>query len=268
VKRVDGGQLGGGGSLGGRGADLQVAADGTALVVVTGSVTFAPGEANQAALTGPGVNVGRYDAAGALVDTKSAGGGGRLGSAALANDGSLYVGGLFNDTITFATGQPNQTALTASAFPDAAEVFLAKLAPDGSFLWAKEASLGNKGALSGLGVASDGTFRVLAQYFLQATLGPGELGAVQLTAGSCLIANYGSDGKVISAKDVSRWHSAMNVPPAPPFVRSLAVSASDGSLRVVGFTGTSDPITLGEKEPSATVIDGVSSFIAKYRTCP
>ena len=97
---------------------------------------------------------------------------------------------------------------------------------------------------------------------------PGEITGVQLTAGSCLIANYNADGTVITAKDVSRWHSAANLPPAPPFVRALSVSSNDASLRVVGTVGTSDPITLGEGEPGATVIDDVSTWIAAYKTCP
>ncbi|HXK18556.1 MAG TPA: hypothetical protein VNG33_12175, partial [Polyangiaceae bacterium] len=267
VQRIEGTQLGGS-SVAGRGVDFRVDQDGTTLVVVTGNIKFAPGQADETVLSGSGVNIAKYDASGALLDAQTAGGGGRLATAVLADDGSLYVGGLFNATITFGSGQAIETTLMASAFPDSAEMFLAKLAPSGELAWAKQATIGQKGALNGLGVMPDGSFRLLAQYFLQAVLGPGELQAVKLTMGSCLIANYDADGSVISGKDVSRWHSASNLPPAPPFTRAFALSAKDGSMRVVGYAGTTDPITLGEGEPGATVISGASSWMAKYDTCP
>ena len=267
VKRIGGSPLTSATSIPGRGADLRVTADGTTLVVASGGLIVAPGEPEEMSL-GSGVNVARYDASGALLGTASIGGGGRLAQAALSGDGDLFVGGMFTDMITFASGQANETTLTGSAFPDSAETYLARLTPIGELKWAKQANLGQKGAVHGLGVAADGTFRLLAQYFLQSTLGPGELGAVQLTAGSSLIANYNGDGSVISAKDVSRWHSASNLPPAPPFVRGLSLSANDSSLRVVGYVGTSDAITLGEGEPGETVLDDVSGWIAAYKTCP
>ena len=43
---------------------------------------------------------------------------------------------------------------------------------------------------------------------------------------------------------------------------------NDSSLRVVGYVGTSDAITLGEGEPGETVLDDVSGWIAAYKTCP
>ncbi len=86
-----------------------------------GSATFGPGETNETTLTSAGgidIFVAKYDAAGALVWAKRAGGTGSDFGRGTAVDGSgnSYVTGFFgafgSAAATFGPGETNETTLT------------------------------------------------------------------------------------------------------------------------------------------------------------
>src|SRR5262249_33111871 len=128
------------------GQGVAVAADGS--VVVTGycggSVTFGPGEANEATLDGCVLYVARYSADGAFLwartPTELPDDGGRgeaygRGVAATAGGGAI-VAGEFGGTRVFGLGEATSTTVTADGRTDA---FVARYYVDGGFAWVRQA---------------------------------------------------------------------------------------------------------------------------------
>ena len=116
-----------------------IATDGSGNSLVTGSfygtATFDAGEDNEIVLTSIGMKeifVAKYDASGALVWAKKAGGISTDRGYGIATDGSgnSLVTGSFIGTATFDAGEPNETDLISAGNTD---IFVAKYSPDGTF---------------------------------------------------------------------------------------------------------------------------------------
>ncbi|MEI2724349.1 MAG: SBBP repeat-containing protein [Verrucomicrobiota bacterium] len=135
-----------------------VAVDTNGNVYVTGyfksTATFGTGETNQTMLTALGQDlfVAKYAPSGGLLWVRQARSQAGWGTSIGVDDaGNSYVFGYFGPTITFATGEPGQVALSAAAN----DLFLAKYDTDGNFLWAKQA--GGSFSEYGYGIAVDGS---------------------------------------------------------------------------------------------------------------
>jgi Thrombospondin type 3 repeat/Beta-propeller repeat len=149
-----------------------------------GTATFGAGEPNQTTLSSAGdldFFVARYDASGALVWARRAGGNGFDDGLAIATDGAgeSYVIGFFNSTATFGAGEANETTLTTAGDR---EIFVASYDASGALAWATSA--GGAGVDAGIGIAIDGAGNSYATGFFQAsaTFGAGEANETTLTA--------------------------------------------------------------------------------------
>ena len=134
--------------------------DGTGNSYVTGvfqgAATFGPGDLNETTLIAAGgtdIFVTKYDAGGALLWAKRAGGTSGDQGFGIATDstGNSYVIGSFGGTATFGPGEANETTLTAAGGND---IFVANYDANGALLWAKRA--GGTGFDRGHGIAKDG----------------------------------------------------------------------------------------------------------------
>lgn len=126
----------------------------------SGNATFGPGELNETTLTSVSVQqdifVVKYNTSGALVWAKQASGPGNDYGLAISVDGAgnSHVTGGFEVSVTFGSGDPNETTLT-NAVPvvgGASDIFVAKYASNGTLLWAKQASGPKVEAGRGIGV--------------------------------------------------------------------------------------------------------------------
>jgi len=96
-----------------------------------GSATFGPGEINETVLTSDGqfdIFIARYNPNGTLAWAKRAGGYGDeegYGITTLSDNSTVVIGD-FQGSITFGTGEPNETVLTSAGFGD---IFIARFKP-------------------------------------------------------------------------------------------------------------------------------------------
>ena len=108
---------------------------------------------------------------------------GNVAGVALAalSDGSFYVTGNFSCTVTFGTGETNETTLdqplcfTYGGAP--VEMFVARYNADGSLSWAAQAQTSNSSWFrepKSLTVLSDGSVVIVGSYTGDVTFGPGE----------------------------------------------------------------------------------------------
>ena len=139
-----------------------IALDGSGNSYVTGwfasTATFGPGEPNQTQLTTSGIDdifVAKYNSNGTLAWARGIGStNSDIGSAiSVDGSGSAYVTGRFTGTVTFGSGEPNQTQLT-SASASFYDIFVAKYNGNGTLAWAKQA--GSTSTDQGFGIAVDG----------------------------------------------------------------------------------------------------------------
>ena len=185
-----------------------IAVDGSGNSYVTGkfslSATFGPGETNETTLTGAGwddIFVAKYDASGALVWAKRAGGTGLDVGVGIAVDGSgnSYVTGSFRGSPTFGPGETNETTLTSAGDID---IFVAKYDASGALVWAKRAgapSLNDFGR--GIAVDGSGNSYVTGLFEDSATFGPGEINETTLTGFvDIFVAKYDASGDLVWAK--------------------------------------------------------------------
>jgi hypothetical protein len=241
-------------------------ADGSSLV--TGSfnntVTFGAGEANETALTGGAVGsffLAKYGADGALAWAKAAVGddvqsAGR-GVSALA-DGSTFVTGFMNGTMTFGAGEANEITLDTAG---AIEAFVARYEADGTLAWVRT-SAGDHGEGGGVFALEDGSVMVTGSFDGTATFGAGEANEIKLVSGypseyvgNVFVAKYGTDGALAWA-----WGAEGG---SDVFQTSAAgISAlSDGSALVTGWFG--EALTLGAGGMVLTSSGGSDVFVVK-----
>jgi hypothetical protein len=164
-----------------------------------GTATFGPGEPLQTVMTVVGLSdafVARYDAAGALVWARSAGGVEDEEGRAIArlSDGSVVVCGRMYDTATFGAGEPNATILP---HVDSADAFLARYLPDGTLAWARAAGGPDGDFAAGVaGLPYDASV-VVGEFLTTLTFdagGPNELTLTAAGAQDGFIATYDVDG--------------------------------------------------------------------------
>ena len=234
-----------------------IAIDGLGNTYVTGSffgtATFGLGEANETVMSSPGnfdIFVAKYNASGALVWAKQAGGGGSSAegfSIAVDGSGNSYVTGSFDGTVTFGPGEANQTSLAAAGIYD---TLVAKYDSSGALVWAKRAG-GVGSAADGFGIAVDGSGNsyITGSFDATAIFGPGEANQTSLTAAGLwdiVVAKYNSSGALVWAKRAGGLGSA-----ADGF--GIAVDGSGNSYVTGSFIGTA---TFGLGETNETTLTG------------
>jgi len=184
------------------GLGIAAAPDGTCVVTgfFRGDSVFGPGEANQTMLTSfassNDVFVARYDAGGALLWARGAGGGGADAGWSIAafDDGSSVVAGHFGSVAVFGQDEPGEAFLVTEGGADA---FLAKYAADGHLQWVRSA--GGSGTDYGHGAAihADGTIGCCGEFVDTMIFSPGEAWAEPIFSGgsrNLFLARYNANG--------------------------------------------------------------------------
>jgi Beta-propeller repeat len=226
----------------------------------TGPATFGAGEANETVLEEEfGVFVAKYARDGTLLWATSASGASSddQGVMDIATDlrGNSYVTGYFVFTATFGAGEANETVLEAGSSP---QLFVAKYARDGTFLWVRTAS-GSRVQAFGSGIVTDprGNSYVTGFIFGTATFGAGEANETTLEGeGGVFVAKYARDGTLLwvtSAGDSS-----------DDWGRDIATDLFGNSYVTGHFFGTA---TFGAGERNETVLEAGTAlevFVAKY----
>ena len=224
-----------------------------------GPTTFGAAEPNETELSGRGIFVAKYAPDGSLRWARQVGGdSGTPGSGITvdAADNSVVIGSL-SGSATFGAGELNETVLTSVGGED---VFVAKYAPNGSLVWAKQA--GGEGDSFGTGVAVDTAGNSLVTGLLggTTTFGAGEPNETVLPGAeygwpSLFVAKYARQGSLLWAKQAGGEGDS--------FGTGIAVDAAGNSLVTGRFDGL---ITLGAGEPNETVLTAAvrDMFVAKY----
>jgi hypothetical protein len=249
---------------------VTAAAGGSAFVTggFEGDAIFAPGAANQHALTAQGSSdffLAKYTVAGALSWVAHAAGvpGGHVTgkSVSALADGSVLVTGEYSRTVRFGVGGANELTLTSSSDFDA-DVFLAKWATNGELVWVSRAGGGPAHGMRGTGVAGlpDGSALVAGTFFDTATLGLGEPNETTITSYGgvdVFLARYAPDGTLA-------W------------VRQAGGNGADGSSAIAATRDGTAVLTgafeysawFGRGEPNETTLTtagGYDAFVAQYR---
>ena len=220
-----------------------IALDGSGNSYVTGwfasTATFGPGEPNQTQLTTSGTDdifVAKYNSNGTLAWVRGVGSTASDKGSAISVDGSgnAYVTGRFTGTVTFGSGEPNQTQLT-SASASFYDIFVAKYNGNGTLAWAKQA--GSTSTDQGFGIAVDvlGNSYVTGSFSGTATFGLGDPNETQLTsAGSHDIF-------------VGKFAAVMNTDTTPPdtSITSSPAAVTNSTSAIFSFTSTEAGSTFG-----------------------
>jgi uncharacterized delta-60 repeat protein len=241
-----------GGTEGDEGRGVAGLADGSALVT---------GHFKQSKVGPTDIFVAKYSADGTLAWWRTvAGSSSASGSAiaALPNGGAL-VTGHFAETVTFGSGEPNQTMLSSAGDSD---IFVAKYNPDGLLAWAKRAGGDGYMGDSGQGIAALGYGgALLTGYFHDAaTFGLGEANEVTVTGmgwTDIFVAKYNPDGSLA-------WATAGG---GTDFDAGGSVAAlANGGALVTGWF--KDAATFGVGEAKETLLTAATSdddvFVARY----
>jgi hypothetical protein len=259
-------RTGGGGSTD---YPLEIAAAGASVVMTgfcNGPTLFGEGQENETAMTGRGICTGSYGSNGELnwardteigfiVNTPGAFG------AAGYPDGSVVLTGKFEAQMTFGSGEPNETTLSASGPMGVDDIFLVRYGAYGNLAWAKQA--GGQYYDVGLGAdrLSDDTIVVAGGFGETAVFGEGEeneteiYGSLPFDDQSPFIGLYNDDGTLA-------WVRAE--PEGDAFLCDLTVGPT-GSVLMTGRFYNS--VVFGAGESSETVLTAdtyYDLFIAKY----
>lgn len=137
--------------------------------------------------------------------------------------GNIYIGGTFSGSVNFGNG----ISLTSAG---AADIFVAKLSPNGTLLWAR--SMGGSGNDEGaeLEVSQSGEVTVSAQGFSGITFPDGQVLNFTGNGRSPFVARFNSDGQFL-------W-LAPSISSADAVNYALARGADDGIIVVGTFSGT------------------------------
>jgi hypothetical protein len=232
--------------------------------LIFGSATFGQGEGNQTTLTPVGsqdIFVAKYDANGALVWAKSAGGlsGDQAFAITVDSSGHSYVTGFFSLMATFGQGEANQTVLTSAGVTD---IFVAKYDANGALLWAKRAGGADVDQGSGIALDSSGNSYVTGYVALTATFGSGEANQTMLTPfgnRDIFVAKYNSNGALQWAKRAGATLNDEGL--------GIAVDSGGNSYVAGYFTLAGAAAIFGQGEPNQTTLTSVGSedlFVAKF----
>jgi hypothetical protein len=181
---------GGGSGVFDHGQGQGIGLDGSGNSYVTGyfngTFTFGLGESNQTQLTSAGVDdifVAKLNSNGTLAWVRGVGSTDADKGSAISVDGSgsAFVTGRFSGTVTFGSGEPNETQLTSTnGLPY--DIFVAKYNSNGTLAWAKPG--GGTSSDEGFGIAVDGLGNsyVTGSFGGTVTFGSGEPNQTQLTS--------------------------------------------------------------------------------------
>ncbi len=253
-------------SMGGTGNDQSIGmvVDAAGNIYITGFLAHAGGDFNPGgtggALTSAGSSdayIAKYDPQGNYLWGKSMGGSGADRSTGIAVDaaGNVYITGYIS--VSGGDFNPGGTggSLTSAGNND---IFIAKYAPNGNYLWAK--SMGGTGNEAANGIAVDAAGNIYIAGYLAVAGGdfnPGGTGGVVTATGAgdeVFLAKYDLNGNYLWAK--SMGGAARDV------ATGVAVDAS-GNVYITGSTygGNFNP---GGTGGTLTVAGGEDWFLAKY----
>ena len=213
----------------------------------TGTATFGAGEANETTLNAAGSSdlfVARYDANGALVWVRQAGGEGFASGQGIAVDrsGNSYVTGWLGSSTTFGSGESNETTISTESI----DIFLAKYDPDGTFLWVTQSNGNSNVSASRVALDAAGNSYVAGTFEGSATLGSGEANETVLSPAGfsdIFIAKYDNEGLLVWAKPAGGRQYDISY--------GLAVDASGNSYLTGAFQGAA---TLGRGEANQAIL--------------
>ena len=231
-----------GGTAGQLTQDISALADGSSIMIGSfgysstfGSITLTGG--NMEAF------VAKVAADGSFAWAKRAGGSGNDDgqSVATLDDGSSIVTGYFDGTATFGS-----TTLTSSGDKD---IFIAKLSPNGSFVWATRA--GGSDFDSGLGIATNEDGSSFVTGFFRATATFGSTTLISASGLAPFIAKLNADGTFAWAIKAGSGGQGQRI-----------ATFADGSSVTVGYF--SSPSTFGDT--TLTPIGVNDAFITKVNS--
>jgi uncharacterized delta-60 repeat protein len=262
-----------------------------------GTATFGLGEPNETVLTTSGgydIFIARYNLNGTLSWAKCTAGTGYGSGWAITSlsDDSIVVTGQFSGSVTFGSGEINETVLLGSN-----DIFIARYNPDGTLVWVKSA--GGPYIDSGFAIItlSDNSTVVTGYFDYVATFGPGESNQTVLTSAGytdVFIARYNSNGTLAWAKRSGGVHADRGngitslsdnstVVTGAPFIARYDLNGtlvwtkeiggsgqgittlSDNSTVVTGYIGFEGIFGAGEiNETILTSAGGYDIFIAQY----
>ena len=155
-------------------------------------------------------------------------------------DGSSIMTGEFRGTNVFGFGEPCQTQLVSAG---GADLFIAKVAPDGTLRWARQA--GGPADDVGYGVAAypDGSFVLVGTFMATATFGGGDPAETQITSPgttNIVVARYNADGTLAWARRAGGAAGA---------AAQACATLPDGSLLVAGFFIRRRHVRAGRVQP-------------------
>jgi hypothetical protein len=248
------------------GSDLPETA-GSTFVVEWDTTGIAPGAFTVFAVASDGHGVDRVAAGPALVTVRNVAFAHEWTSPAQSvaslPDGSCLVAGHFIETLTLGAGEPGETTLVAAggAFGDVLQdVFVARIAPDGTLAWARRAGGIQGERCDAISAGADGSFVIAGLFRSDAVFGPGEPGETTLPFGGmndAFVASYDAAGRLL-------W--------ATPVRGSLQLAAlarfEDGSCVAAGsFLGTAT-FGMGEEGETTLVAPGepndYEAFVARF----
>ncbi len=233
-------------------------------VVVGGfsnSCSFGQSEPNETVLNSMGsedIFIARYNPDGSLVWVRGAGGSSydRPLDVTALSDNSTVVTGFFYTSTIFGQGEPNETVLISNG---ASDIFIARYNPDGSLVWAKQAS--GETANSGMSVTvlSDDSPVVTGYFGTTAIFGLGETNeTVLISAGDCdiFIARYNPDGSLVWAKQAGGILIDQGY--------GITALTNDSTVVTGSFEGSA---TFGKGESNETILNSAGDldiFIVRY----
>lgn len=242
------------------GEALAVFDDGSTVVVGEhdAGAIFGPGELLQTTFPNYGSFVARYAANGTLSwvrDLPSSPGGYASGVVAYP-DGSCVATGIFADTMTFASGEGNETTVGSGA----AGTWVAKWNSTGGLVFAIEIPTPSDTLGVALSARAGGGFVLAGGFHGSMTLGSGEPNETTLTSADAgrdaFAAIYDSAGFLVDAVNGGGTGEQ----------RAYAIATlSDGGFTVVGAFQTT--ITLGAGEPNETTLASSGAddlFVARF----
>ncbi|MBA3458223.1 MAG: hypothetical protein H0T42_34395, partial [Deltaproteobacteria bacterium] len=218
---------------------LEIGAGGAMFLAgeLSGRATLEAGTPNARMLQGSQIGssiVAKYTAAGSLVWATSMPS--NVGRATVIHplaDGSVLVGGYFNDWLTLDQGLATQSTIQATG--DGYNIYLVKLDANGRTVWARTAASGAIDGVFGIAARPDGSF-VATGYFADAydhtlTFPDGQSGPVSVTAPA--------------DKWETGWVGSFDAQGRLGWVRMLGGSSRVDKVRSVAFATNGDLLVAG-----------------------
>ncbi len=237
-----------------------IAVDGSGNSYVTGffqgTTDFDPGvgTTNLTSFGGSNTYFAKYASDGTLIWANNIGGGANLGyDIAVDVSGNSYVTGHFFDIVDFDPG-PGITNLTSQGTED---IYLAKYASDGTFVWAN--SMGGNSFDRGEGIAVDGSGNSYVTGFFQDTVdfdpGPGATNLISAGNFDVFFAKYASDGALVWANSIGNTNEDKG--------EGIAVDGN-GNAYITGFFIATVDFDPGPGIANLNSAGSYDVFLAKY----